>query len=128
MTNAVAAKSLNAPMAQDAEELRWQRQIAVSGQTQMQRVSCRIRVSLPAMPALFVFKRKTSVAQLGCEEDEEPDEARGDLCFELFAGKRCNCEVGLCRAGLMGATQPAVPGVCQPGQHSGDEVTEGNDH
>jgi len=56
-------KSLNAPMAQDAEELRWYRQIAVSGQTRMQRVSCRIRVSLPAMPAPILIKRKTSVTQ-----------------------------------------------------------------
>ena len=77
MTNAVTAKSLNAPMAQDAEELRWQRQIAVSGQTRMQRVSCKIRVSLPAMPALLLVKRNISVAHCGGEEGEEPDEAPG---------------------------------------------------
>ena len=28
----------------------------------------------------------------------------------------------------VGATPPAAPGVCQPRQHSGDEVSEGNDH
>ena len=70
-------------MAQDAEEQRWERQIAVSGQTPGQRVSCRIWMSLPAMPALVPIKRKTSVTQCGGEEDEEPEEARGDALLHL---------------------------------------------
>jgi hypothetical protein len=77
MTNAVTASHSTPPWPRMQKNSGGRGKSQSLARPRMQPVSCRTRMSLPAMPALVPIERKTSVTQCSHEAgDGEPEEAR----------------------------------------------------